>query len=224
MLGGVGQGFPNLIGLVLLVQSAGGAGHDALTAADAADLYQIPVELTADVGVEAAVVGADDGHALVAAGSHAAAAQHALGVVPDQMSRGSLNLGVGSALLEGNLFHAKLLGQDLELAGAVPMAGQAFHAMVGKDQLQGHLPGLLHLGAVGPDHHALVDGIDAGGAQGAGALHFHQAQTAGADLVETFQVAQGGDIHTGDMRGFHDGGTGGYGNFLPVDFHVDSIH
>jgi len=57
---GIGKSRPNFIRLILLVESAGGAGNDALSAGNAGDGVQRSVEGAADMGVEAALIYADD--------------------------------------------------------------------------------------------------------------------------------------------------------------------
>ncbi len=94
MLGGIREGGPDLGGVVLLMQRAGRAGDDALTAGDAVHLGQVAVKGAADMGGKAAVVGADDAdtNCCVAAGGHAAAAQNALVVVAHQMGGQNVQL------------------------------------------------------------------------------------------------------------------------------------
>ena len=62
---GVVDGVDDLLGVVLLGEGAGGAADDALAAGHTGYVAQGALKGAADVGVEAAVVGADDSHALV---------------------------------------------------------------------------------------------------------------------------------------------------------------
>ncbi len=79
MLGGVVDGRPHGVGLVLGVQGAGGAAVDALAAVDAHDLAQRHVLEGGDLGLGAAVDGLEHADLLqVDAGAHAAAAADAL--------------------------------------------------------------------------------------------------------------------------------------------------
>ena len=210
VLGGVVEGLPHLGGVVLLLEGARGAGHDALAAGDAVHLGQVPVEGAADVGGEAAVVGADDPHLLVLpAHGGAAAAQDALGVVPDQVGSGVLDLRRELVVGVAHGVDAQLGGQLTQLAVSVPGAGQAVHPVVGQNQLQGELAGMAHLLGVGVDLHALADRVHAGGHQAFGPLHLHHADAAGADLVDVLQETQRRDIEArGAGRLQHRGALG----------------
>ena len=210
MLGGGVQGGQHAGGVVLLGESAGGAGHNALAAGDAVHLGQIPVEGAADVGVEAPVVGADDAHLLgLAAHGGAPAAEDAFGVVPHQVGGGGLNLGGHVVVGVPHRVDAQVAGQLEQLAVAVAGAGEAVHPVVGEDQLQGELAGLAYPLRVGVDLHPLGHGVDAGGHQALGSLHLHHADAAGADLVDVLQETQRRDVEArGAGRLQHRGALG----------------
>ena len=119
MLGVVGQSLPDLVRVVLFGQGAGRADHDALAAGDAGHIVQLLFERGADMGVDAAVVGADHRHELLAAGRDAAAAEDALVVVPHQMGGRGVQLIVGlEAVVFTGIFHAVVLAHLLQLAVA----------------------------------------------------------------------------------------------------------
>ena len=90
--------------------------------------------------------------------------------------------------------------------------------MVGEEQLQGLLAVLYNSGGVGEDFHVGGDGIDAGGAQTAGALDLHHADPASADGVDVFEVAKGGNVDAGHSCCFQNGGTLGSSHFNAVNF------
>ena len=151
-----------------------------LAASHTGNIAQRLLESTANLGVEATVIGADDRHVLILAGGNTAAAQDALGVVALQVQGGEvLASSRHSALKAVLLFNAHVVAQLLELAIAAALAGQTFLIVDRQQQLQGHLPGLLDLGGVGEHLHTIVDRIHAGGYQGLGALtstmHIRQA-------------------------------------------------
>ena len=218
VLGGVVQGGPDLGGVVLLREGAGGAGHDALAAGDAVHLGQVPVKGAADVGVKAAVVGADDAHLLgLAAHGGAPAAEDALGVVPHQVEGGVLDAGQQLVVGIAHRVDPQVGGQLAQLTLGVAGAGQAVHPVVGEDELQGQLPGVAHPAGVGIDLHALAHGVDAGGHQALGPLDLHHADAAGADLVDVLEEAQGGDVEARRAGGLQHCGALGNGDGDVVD-------
>ena len=90
VLARIGQGRPNLRGVVLLMQGAHGAGRDALAAVDAGHVVELQAPGGLDGGLEAAHHRADDADLLhLLADGDAAAAQDALVVVADD-GRGEL--------------------------------------------------------------------------------------------------------------------------------------
>ena len=92
MLGAFQQLVHGLDG-ILFLQSAHGAGHDALAAAHAAGIGQGQLPGALDGGGEAAAHSADDAHVLLlVAGGHAAAAQHALVVVAHHAGAGVVHV------------------------------------------------------------------------------------------------------------------------------------
>ncbi len=222
VLGGVGQGGPDLVGVVPLLEGAGGAGHDALAAGHAVHLVQVPVKGAADVGHIPPVVGADDAHLLgLAAHGGAAPAEHALGVVPHQVEGAVLDLGQELVVGVAHRVDAQIPGQVLELALAAAGAGEAVHPVVGEDELQGQAAGLADLLGVGKDLHALADRVDAGGHQAPGPLDLHHADAAGADLVDVLEIAEGGDVDAGGPGGLQHRGALGHRDRDAVDLKID---
>ena len=88
--------------------------------------------------------------------------------------------------------------------------------MVGKQQLQRDLAGLADGGGVGLDHHAVRNGHYTSGGKSAGSS-IHQAHTAGANLVDVLQVAQGGNLDIGRTGGFKHRSAG-------RNLHLDAIY
>ena len=192
------DGVDNVLGVVPLGQSPGGAADDALAAGHAGHVAQGLLEGAAYLRVKAAVIGADNGHVLILARGHAAAAEHALCVVALKILGGEVLASCGQGPLKAAvLLDAHVVTQLLQLAVAAALAGQALALVDGEQQLQGHLPGLLDLGGVGEDLHPLVHRVHAGGAERPCPLHLHHAHAAGANLVYILQIAQRGDVHPG---------------------------
>ena len=106
------------------------------------------------------------------------------------------------------------VGQGLQLAVAVGHAHRAGVVALGQQQFEGHL---RYFAAVGVrlDVHALADLGGAGGQQLGHAGHFHQAQPAGPDVVDAFEVAQRGDPDARFGGGLQDGRTVGGADSLP---------
>ena len=225
-LGRIAQGRDDLAGIVSLRKSAGRADRDTLSAVDAAGIGQGHLKGRADVGLEAAVVGADAGDALSGlADSGTTAAKDTFAVVTVHMDGAVIDLRRSLvAIVEALILDAKLDGQALELAGAGADAGQAGTVVVGEQQLHGLLAGLQDAGGVGEDFHALVDGVDAGRDQGSGVLDLDNAHTAGADLVDLLHVTERRDTDTGDASSLQNGGTSRSTDVLAVYLNVDIFH
>ena len=226
VLGRVVDGLDHVVDAGLLIQRAGGAHGDALAAGDAGGLAQAHLEGAGDVGGKAALVGADDADALgLFAGGDAAAAEDALGVVADHVDRGLVELRRVLLALEGGLaLHAVLAAQGLQLAFAGAHAAQAGAVVVREQQLEGSLAVLHDLGRVGEDLHVGGDGVDAGGAQTAGALDLDHADAAGADLVDLLEVAKRGDGNAGFSGSLEDGRALGRGHLDAVNFNGIFFH
>ena len=184
MLLGIGDSGDHLVDLILFTQSAGGAVYDALAAGYAGHVAQILFKGAADMGIEAAAVGADHAHELILAGGHAAAAEDTLIIVANHMQGGLVQRRLGILALKGvDVLHAVVTAQLLQLAVFASHTGEALLIMGGEHQLQGHLSGLHDSGGVGVDLHALVNRINAGGNQGLCPDNLDHTDTAGADLV-----------------------------------------
>ena len=226
VLGGIGEGLPDLVGVVPLGEGAGGAHLDALAAVHAAGVGERHLKGAGDVGLVATHAGADDVSVLdVLADGDAAAAQDALAVVADQVDGGLIEVGLhglGGTELVG--IGAVFLGQGLLLAVGGTDAAKAVHPVVGEHELQGHLAGSAQGGGVGLDLHPLGHLLEAGHGVGAGALHLDHAHTAGADGVNVLQVAEGGDMDASLLRRHQNSVIGRDLNFDPVDLDMNSIH
>ena len=68
--------------------------------------------------------------------------------------------------------------------------------MLGQNQLHVDFPGFADLGAVRMDHHALHRAGIAGSDQLGIALHLDHTDTAGADLIQVFQITEGRNVDT----------------------------
>ena len=174
---------PHLIGVVLFGERTGGTVDDTLTAGNAGRFHQIAAKGAANLGNKAALIAADDAHALILAGCDTAAAEYALGVIPHQMNGRILDLRLHIRRPEANLIHAEFLCQCLQLTGSASVAGKALHPVVGENQLQRHLPCLAHFFCVGEHFHALIHGIYTGSDQSLCTLDLYHADTAGANLI-----------------------------------------
>ena len=113
-----------------------------------------------------------------------------------------------TAVAEAILIDLILARKGSQLAVAVAGAGQAVHAVIRKDQLQRGLSGGDDLRGIGEDFHAVADRINAGRDE---ATHraaafgaFNKTDAAGADGVDVFQIAKGGNTDAGETRGFDD--------------------
>ena len=116
VLGRISQSLEYLSGVVLLDQSAGRTYDGTLTAADAGDFCQIFVERAADLGIETAVVRADNADILLFTSGYAAAAKDTLVVVANEVQSGDVLVIVGLSADEFGLIYAVLEAQCLQLA------------------------------------------------------------------------------------------------------------
>ena len=128
------------------------------------------------------------------------------------------------AVIFAVVLHTVVKAHFLQLTVGGAHAGKALFLMRGKDQLQRRLAGGAHLVGVGLNFHALVHGIDAGGHKTARAGRFDNADTAGADLVHILQIAQRGDLHTGSVSRFQNGGALRHADGNAVHFNINHIH
>ena len=131
VLGGIGDSLEYLIGVVALNQSACGTYNCTLTAAYAGNVVQFLIERTADHGVKAAVVSADDGNILLLTSCYAATAKDTLVVVAHQMKCAVILFADG--ILSAQillLVNAVLNAELLQLAVGVFGAGQAFFIVI----------------------------------------------------------------------------------------------
>ena len=119
--------------------------------------------------------------------------------------------------VETEPFQADRLGHFLQLTTAIPDAVVAFRRMVGKQQLNDHLPGQAHPLGVGLDDHSLADGKYAGGNQAALTLHLRHANPAGARGMANFHpCAKGRDLDSDLPCGLQNGCTRFHFHFLVI--------
>ena len=185
VLVGIGDGVPDLGGIIDLIKGADRADRNALAAVDAGRLAQRHIEGRADMGLIAALADVDDADVLVLfADGDAAAAEDALGVVAHQVRRRLLDLRLGAVAGKAVHIDIVLAAEILQLTVGVAHAGKAVGAVVGKQQLQRRLTGFAQRRGIGEHLHPLVDGVDTGSCQRAGALDLDKAHTAGADGID----------------------------------------
>ena len=226
VLVGVVQGPQDTVLVAGLLQGANGADHGALTAVGAVGAADGQVKGGGDDGVEAAVGSGQDRSGLdLLADADAAAAQDALVGVTGQ-GLGHVDGVQGALALVVGAVHAQLTAQSLEFAVLVAVAGQALLVVVGEQQLIHGLARFQHTGVVGVDDHAVLGFHHAGGLQvlGGRADLLHHADTAGAVLMDAFQIAQLGDVNAVELGGLQDGAAGGSYAFFPVDGESDICH
>ena len=96
--------------------------------------------------------------------------------------------------------------------------------MIGKEQLEVDPSRIAERGSVGIDLHALSDRGNARRLEAAGALYLDKADTAGADLVYVFKIAEGGDIYMCLAGGFKDRIACRNGDLDPVDCKINGVH
>ena len=207
----------DLGGVVPDGEGAGGTVGDALAAEGAVRLGEETVQTDAHGGAGAAALHIPDLQGLdLVADLDAAHALDALGLLADQVAvlRPLVFLYV---LGIGVVDDVQLAGKLLQLAVLVAHTGGAVAVMLGEEQLQVGLPGVLGPVGIRMDDHALGDLFGAGGDKTLKAIHLNHADAAGGDLVYVLQIAEGGDVDACGSRCFHDRGTFGGKDFPPVD-------
>ena len=224
-LGRVVQRSPYLIGVVTLPQGGGGTYGGALAAGNAGGLGKGHIKGAGDVRIKAALAGFNNACILgLLADGHAAAAQDALTVIPDQMGHGAIGVVALILSAEAVHIHAVFPAQLLQLAVGAAGAGKAVGTVGGKDQFQRGTAVFLQGGGIGEYLHALIYRHNAGSGQAAGALYLAYADAAGADGIDLLEVAQGGDADAGQMCGLQYGGAFGSDHGDVIDLEIYGIH
>ena len=194
---GITQSFPNLVGVGVDADGAGGAVDTALAAVDAEGLCNLLVEGGHHHGVGAAEGEAQCADALeLVAGADTVAAEDALVGIADDGGGAGVHLVDLSGVGKADLGDAQTVGQHLQITFAALDAGGAVAAVGGQQQLQNQLAVALDAAGVGENHHA-VPGLLGAGGKGPAAVILHGTQTAGAEGGNLGVIAQGGDIDTG---------------------------
>ena len=149
----------------------------------------------------------------VPADAHATGAKDAAVVIHAEEAVRVVHVPLRKAIIVADVVHALAPGEGLQFAMAVGNAHGADMIPLGEQQFQRHAPVFSQPLAVGFDLHAFGDFGGAGGKQLRHAGHFHQAQAAGAHVIDAVQVAQGRDFHAGLFRRLQNGCA-----FLGADF------
>ena len=96
-------------------------------------------------------------------------------------------------LFEALIDNIQIVGEILQRTIAASHAGGAVRVVLGEDKLYVDFAGVADFGTVGVDLHSLFHFVIAGGNEFLLALDLHHADAAGADLVDIFQKAKGGN-------------------------------
>ena len=105
-------------------------------------------------------------------------------------------IGSGRRLMKRIVVHAVVAGTaSAARSRLLRTQDRQFLSVGGEDQLQGQSCGTCStLAVLVKTSMPSLDRVDTGGDQASGALDLHHADTAGADLVDILQIAQGGDL------------------------------
>ena len=109
--------------------------------------------------------------------------------------------------LVADLVDAEVAGEGAQLAVGAAGAGLAVAVVLRQEQLDDGLAALAGLGRVGLHDHAVGHRRGARGDERAGALDLDQADPAGADRLDVFEVAQARHLRAGLPGGLQDGGA-----------------
>jgi len=139
VLGRICDSIENLLSIVLLVESAGGACNDTLTAAYAGGVSKILLECGSNVSIKATVVGADSADILeITASCYATAAKDTLAVVTNKESGGLVGSRLGHSTAKVGLLNTVLKAELLKLAGGGANAGETLLVVSGKEKFKIH--------------------------------------------------------------------------------------
>ena len=216
-LGGIVQGVPHAVAVLLRHDRAGGADGGALAAVHAFDRAEGRAEGRGHAGVGAAVGEVDRADALdFGADAHAVAAEHALVRVADERRGGEVDRVVLLHGFEADVLDAELVGDALQGAVLVAGAGRAFAVVVGEQEFHADLAHVADLLGVRVDDHA---GRGGGGAGRHDALAFDEdeAETACAVDAQFGVVAEGRDLDPGFADDFEEVALVGERDFPSVD-------
>ena len=202
---GIGQGLPDGAGAAFFQERGRGADVDALPALDADRVVHVGQVGRADDGVEPAAVLAEVVDALdFRADAHAPAAEHALFAVADHRVAGKFDGEPLAPALEVPRAHAHRIGQVLQFAVAVALAGLAVHVVVVQQQFDDVAAGLADFGRVGLHLHPFPDLRAARGHVVAHALHVDDAHAARAGQAQVGMVAEPRDADPQLLGRLHD--------------------
>ena len=184
--------------LQLVADGTGGAHLGAGGAEAAVGVVEQLVVQGAHVGLQTLLLIIQNAHtAQVAAGAHAAAAQHAAVHVVDEQGVALVHLHALGAGTHTGVVGADVLNEGLQLAVAVLGAGGAVLGVTAQQQLQSQGAQLAQTLALGADDQTVLGLQQAGLGDALLTVHFHHAQTAGAVLGQVGVMAQVGDVNTG---------------------------
>jgi len=213
--GGAGGGF--------IGERAGRAGDHAFAAGDTSRIAHRGVEIEGDAGGIAFAHAAEDEIVFdFVAAADAAVAEDA-GVVIDSDGEGGIVGATRSgAARKTQTSDIGLLRKSLEFAIAgMPLAG-AGRRVIGHEEFEKSFARGENFVGAGADHHAGLDGTDAGGAENACA-GIDDTEAANADGSLALEMAESGNRDAVKARGVEDGGASGNLDGLAVDGEFDEL-
>jgi hypothetical protein len=225
MLGRIVDSSEYRSGIVLLIESTGGAGNDTLTAVDAGGICQLQTVGRLDFCIVTTIGCTDGTNALqLVTSSNTAAAKDTLGIVTNDGNRRIVD--IEDLLIGGEVvfIYTVLVAELLQFTGGRTNAGEALLVVSRENQLQIGLTGSLNLLRIGENLHAIRYGIYTGGNQTAGTGNLNEAQTARTDFIDIFQIAEGRNVDSGNSGGLEDGRIGRNLYLNAVDFYFYHIH
>ena len=224
VLGRIGESIPYLVGIVLLNESAGRTYSGTLTAGDTGSRAEIHVEGLTDAGVDTTVVSTDYGYVLLVTNSYTSTAENTLVVISYEVGGRIVKLIGGLEAVECVLINTVLTAELLELAVGASYAGKTAHIVGGEDELKSGLTSRSYLCGIGLDLHTLGYGVYTRGNKSASAGSFNYTDTACADLILFFHIAEGRDLYTCCARSLENGCALGYAYSNTVNFTIKHFH
>ena len=136
---------------------------------------------------------------------HTAGAKNATVVIHAEQPMGHVHAPFRETIVVTHVLHALAVGERLQLAMTVGHTHGADVVAFGEEQLKRQAAILPQTLAVGLDFHVFADFGRAGGQQFGHARDLHEAEAAGAHIINTFKVTERRDFDPGVGGDFQNG-------------------
>ena len=217
--------FPYLVDGALFRNRAYRTGDEALTAVYAGNFADAQTEGRSDRRIESSVDRIDDADLLhISAGSHTASAGDTLLRISDQGQRSAVDRKIAFLAFKTQIRNIEFLCQSLQFTVLTSHTGETFSLVIGEQKLKIDPSRFFNGRRSRINLISLRYRIDTGRLKRFCALNLHQAHSAGADFVNTFQITERRDIYTDLLCSFQDGSAFRHLYGFSVDCNVYHAH